>query len=777
MEKLNRFIAVLNEKPFIKSLINDLNAEVLAVGGVVRDLILNKPNKDIDLIIRNIPIDLLISHLQKFGKVDVVGKSFGVIKFIDSDDIDYDLALPRKEKPSGEGGYHGFDIQSDENLPIEDDLIRRDAKMNAMAINLNTSKFVDPLGGLNDIENKQISAANPEAFSDDPLRMLRAINFASRFGFTIEPETMQMIKANASRIKEIPPERILTEFDKIVTKGNIFLGAKLLGATGIYESMFGTPPYGDFYNSKNQFNKVKTMGEFIYLLTKNNFDNPEEFYKSNLKGDIDTYKEIKGLNAAFEMDSTNPIAARSVAHNMYLYSPLSLQSQIIPDTVQRAAQELLQGKYPKSSIELAVNGNDLMNAGLKGKEIGDMQKSLLVKIYADKVKNIKEDLLALISGNEINEHINNIDETKNKWYDYKYDGEPFYFDPETLTDSKWQVLTNLLTKMGWQARPYTEWKEFFIKKGAGTIPNDTLRNTDSSDSTKIAAIKKVITPNNKPSESQNIITKAKRYFGITNDFKFAGYILLDGTMLDFSGRKFGNSYATDRSMDHREVNDIGTDMIEFMALGNIRMQTYGFELTQEPTKEQINTLRRFIGGRNGEVKVDFSKKGEYRVEHSVEYNSGANVSRILNDILNYYRTGIKPISKPNLTEEISSILYSAVVLDEQSRAKLLKVFRLMIPEGWEVLAHHMTINMGAIKPEFQDDLGDETDLSVLDYAIDDKVMAVGVEGYPTTNAKAHITLAVNRNAGGKPMMSNNLTDWKEINFKIELKGIVTEIKK
>jgi hypothetical protein len=68
-------------------------------------------------------------------------------------------------------------------------------------------------------------------------------------------------------------------------------------------------------------------------------------------------------------------------------------------------------------------------------------------------------------------------------------------------------------------------------------------------------------------------------------------------------------------------------------------------------------------------------------------------------------------------------------------------------------------------------------LSVIDYAIDDKVMAVGVEGYPTMNAKAHITIAVNRNAGGKPVMSNNLTDWKEINFKIELKGIVTEIKK
>ena len=198
------------------TLINDLNSDIYVVGGATRDLILNKPNKDIDLIIRKVPIDTLITHLQKFGRVDVVGKSFGVIKFIDKDGTDYDLALPRKEQPTGEGGYRGFDVQSDENLPIEDDLIRRDAKMNAMAININTGKFIDPLGGLKDIENKQISAANPEAFSDDPLRMIRMVTFASRFGFTIDPDTMKMIQKNAGRVKEIAPERILTEFDKII---------------------------------------------------------------------------------------------------------------------------------------------------------------------------------------------------------------------------------------------------------------------------------------------------------------------------------------------------------------------------------------------------------------------------------------------------------------------------------------------------------------------------------------------------------------------------------
>lgn len=84
---------------------------------------------------------------------------------------------------------------------------------------------------------------------------------------------------------------------------------------------------------------------------------------------------------------------------MYVISPTSLQSQILPNVIKTAAQEFLAGKYPKTVNELAVNGNDLMQAGLQGKAIGDMQKSLLLKIYANKVMNNKEDLLSLAKEN------------------------------------------------------------------------------------------------------------------------------------------------------------------------------------------------------------------------------------------------------------------------------------------------------------------------------------------------------------------------------------------
>jgi hypothetical protein len=142
---------------------------------------------------------------------------------------------------------------------------------------------------------------------------------------------------------------------------------------------------------------------------------------------------------------------------------------------------------------------------------------------------------------------------------------------------------------------------------------------------------------------------------------------------------------------------------------------------------------------------------------------------------------IKPLNevgertKNNINEsvEMSNIAYSAVVLDEESKQKLIKVFKSMIPEGWEILAHHMTIRIGALKDKT--DIGKKIELNVIDYAIDDKVMAVGVDGYPTENKKPHITLAVNRQDGGKPVMSNNLVDWKLIGFPLKLTGIVTEL--
>ena len=232
-------IMSLHDLPF-RSAIEKNGGKIYSVGGAVRDEFLGKNSKDLDILITGIPLDNIEQLIRPFGKVDAVGKSFGILKFISRGSTgDIDIAIPRTEHATGEGGHKGFDVQSDHNLPIEADLKRRDFTINAIAKDID-GKLIDPYGGIQDLKDKVIKVVNPEAFSDDPLRMLRAVQFASRFDFMIDSQTMRMIQQNASRIREISSERVLGELEKIVGKGDVLYGANLLRESGLYKVLFGT---------------------------------------------------------------------------------------------------------------------------------------------------------------------------------------------------------------------------------------------------------------------------------------------------------------------------------------------------------------------------------------------------------------------------------------------------------------------------------------------------------------------------------------------------------
>lgn len=122
----------------------------------------------------------------------------------------------------------------------------------------------------------------------------------------------------------------------------------------------------------------------------------------------------------------------------------------------------------------------------------------------------------------------------------------------------------------------------------------------------------------------------------------------------------------------------------------------------------------------------------------------------------------------------SDVLYSAVVLDEKSKSLLMQAFRKIIPEDWKIYVHHMTIAFGK-GIENKAELGKEVTLTVTKIGVSDMAIAAGVEGYPSKSTIPHITLAINPN-GGKPVMSNEITNWKSVTpFKIN--GVVTEVKK
>ena len=138
----------------------------------------------------------------------------------------------------------------------------------------------------------------------------------------------------------------------------------------------------------------------------------------------------------------------------------------------------------------------------------------------------------------------------------------------------------------------------------------------------------------------------------------------------------------------------------------------------------------------------------------------------------------KLVDNEVLDEEVKKkVKYTAVVLDNKSRSALLARLGNMIPEGWETIAHHMTMNTGPIAPEYVKFLGMTIVMEAIEFCMDDKVMAVGVEvdKYLTKNAKPHVTIAVNRAEGGKPMMSNQLCEWQKLSEPLILTGKVTEV--
>ncbi|MBD3383178.1 MAG: HD domain-containing protein [candidate division Zixibacteria bacterium] len=194
------------------------------VGGYVRDSLrgVDFPEKDRDYLVTKIEFDRLVRILTGFGQVDLVGRSFGVIKFTASPNgikntITYDIALPRSEFSTG-SGHRDFKVDFDHKLPIEEDLLRRDFTINAMARDLRTGEILDPFGGGEDLKNGLIRMLRPDTFKDDPLRMMRAIQFAARFEFQIEPQTFAAIVENVDLITTISPERIQEELNKMLTR-------------------------------------------------------------------------------------------------------------------------------------------------------------------------------------------------------------------------------------------------------------------------------------------------------------------------------------------------------------------------------------------------------------------------------------------------------------------------------------------------------------------------------------------------------------------------------
>jgi poly(A) polymerase len=215
-----------------------LNTDAYVIGGFVRDLLLDRPSKDLDIVTSGDGIELAskVAELLKIKKVSVF-KTFGTAMFM-YHDWQVEFVGARKES-------YTSDSRNPQVLPgtIEDDQNRRDFTINALAISLQEADFgqlIDPFHGVDDLNNKVLrTPLDPDiTFADDPLRMMRAIRFAAQLDFRILPETLDAITRNASRISIISMERVSEELNKIILTKKPSVGFYLLDKTGLLDLIF-----------------------------------------------------------------------------------------------------------------------------------------------------------------------------------------------------------------------------------------------------------------------------------------------------------------------------------------------------------------------------------------------------------------------------------------------------------------------------------------------------------------------------------------------------------
>jgi tRNA nucleotidyltransferase/poly(A) polymerase len=389
LEKLSPVIQTVISVPGMDSLREQ--GKVYLVGGIVRDALLGRESKDIDVVVTGITLPEIVSFLSDCGRCEMVGESFGVLKYQPKgwEGEAIDIALPRTDVKVGDG-HRGFDVCTDPFMPIEDDLKRRDITINSIAVDIHTKELIDPYDGLSDLRNGVIRATSHVHFNDDSLRMLRAVAFAARFGFTVEGGTMGLIRASAHEIQHIAPERVCIELDKILMKGEVSIGVDLLNSTGLYYQLFGT----EFKETPghSMHHVVNKPSFYHYLLHP--IQSPADFYKKKLRGDLATEKGIRALEM-WENRLTLPSRheMRTLISRMGQLSKEAWNVMEQVDGYADVVREMCEGDMPCGVGGLAVNGADLMATGLRGTAVGHTLRDLLDRVYAGELRNTKEDLL------------------------------------------------------------------------------------------------------------------------------------------------------------------------------------------------------------------------------------------------------------------------------------------------------------------------------------------------------------------------------------------------
>jgi tRNA nucleotidyltransferase (CCA-adding enzyme) len=214
----------------IAQAVREVGGRALVVGGWVRDQLMGRESKDVDVEVYGVAADDLRRLLERFGRIEPIGESFQVYKL-----GDVDVSLPRRESKSGIG-HRGFAVTGDPSMTPTEAARRRDFTVNAIAWDPLTGEYIDPFDGRDDLAGRLLRVVDRETFADDSLRVLRAVQFAARFEFALDEVTRELCRS--IRLDDLPSERVWGEFEKLLFAPRPSIGFALALELGVVSRLF-----------------------------------------------------------------------------------------------------------------------------------------------------------------------------------------------------------------------------------------------------------------------------------------------------------------------------------------------------------------------------------------------------------------------------------------------------------------------------------------------------------------------------------------------------------
>lgn len=241
--------------------LHQAGGEVYVVGGAVRDALQNQTPKDVDLMVRGLPSEMVEHTLAQLpGSVKLTGKNFGVYRYRVGDQ-EVEVALPRTDEYQTSRRGEGK-ITVDPDLPVEKDLERRDFTANSMAVNLNDGRLIDPYGGAKDIERGVLRTTHPDSFKEDPTRLVRALTAHGRFGLTPDERTRHEMESNAYLLQGESPDALNKVMDKMMGSDNPAGAVRLGQETGVLQHLLPEVADNWDYDQRNPHHNYP-LGEHL----------------------------------------------------------------------------------------------------------------------------------------------------------------------------------------------------------------------------------------------------------------------------------------------------------------------------------------------------------------------------------------------------------------------------------------------------------------------------------------------------------------------------------